>query len=57
MMAEEIKALRHRLGWTQERMARELGVSFATVNRWENGKATPSSLAEQALHRLARRAK
>jgi transcriptional regulator with XRE-family HTH domain len=25
--------------------ARELGVSFATINRWENGKTTPFKLA------------
>lgn len=54
MTPGEIKALREQLGWTQERMARELGVSFSTVNRWEHGK-TPSSLALQALKRLAGR--
>jgi transcriptional regulator with XRE-family HTH domain len=27
---------------SQEEMARELGVSFATVNRWETGKAKPT---------------
>ena len=56
MTPEEIKALRLRLEWTQEHMARELGVSFPTVNRWEKGKAKPSSLAVQALERLERRA-
>lgn len=57
MTAEEVKALREQLGWTQERMARELGVSFATVNRWEKGHTTPSNLAEKTLERLARRTK
>ncbi|MBW2062778.1 MAG: helix-turn-helix transcriptional regulator, partial [Deltaproteobacteria bacterium] len=26
-------------------LAHELGVSFATINRWENGKTTPFKLA------------
>jgi type I restriction enzyme M protein len=32
---------RTELGWTQEQLARELGVVFSTVNRWENGKGEP----------------
>lgn len=57
MMPEEIKALRDRLGWTQEQMARELGVSWTTVNRWENGRVKPSRLAVLALERLEHRPK
>lgn len=30
-------------------MARQLGVSFQTVNRWENGKAVPSQMAMRLL--------
>jgi DNA-binding transcriptional regulator YiaG len=30
---------------SQEGLARELGVSFATVNRWENSHVKPSKLA------------
>lgn len=33
-------------------MARELGVSFSTVNRWERGKTTPSPLASKSLEGL-----
>ncbi len=32
-------------GYSQEQLARELDVSFATINRWENGKTEPSRLA------------
>lgn len=32
------------LGLSQERMAILLGVSFATVNRWESGRSAPSGL-------------
>lgn len=53
MKAEEIRRLRLSLGWPQETLARELGVSFSTVNRWENGKAMPSPMAKKALAVLA----
>jgi len=40
-----VKELRERLSLTQEALAETLGVSFATVNRWENGWTAPSKLA------------
>lgn len=40
-----VKEVRKQLGISQEDLARELGVSFASVNRWENGKTNPSRLA------------
>ena len=48
--------LRKRLGMTQEQLARELGVTVGTVNRWENGRFRPSPLALRGLERLAERA-
>jgi transcriptional regulator with XRE-family HTH domain len=39
-----VKEVRKQLGLSQEGLARELGVSFATVNRWENDKTAPSKL-------------
>lgn len=39
--SEQVKNLRKQLGLSQEALAERLGVSFATVNRWENGKAKP----------------
>jgi len=47
--------LRKRLGMTQEQLARELGVTVGTVNRWENGRFRPSPLALRGLERLAER--
>jgi len=38
---ELIKELREHLGMTQEQFAREVGVTFSTVNSWENGKRRP----------------
>ena len=40
-----VKEVRKQLTLSQEGLARELGVSFATVNRWENNHVTPSKLA------------
>ncbi len=48
----EIKALRKGLGRTQEEFAHDVGVTFATVNRWENGKSKPSRLALKVLEAL-----
>lgn len=40
-----VKKVRGIKGYSQEQLARELGVSFATINRWENSKTEPSQLA------------
>lgn len=44
-----VKEVRRQLAMSQEDLARELGVSYATVNRWENGQARPSKLARAQL--------
>ncbi len=41
-----VKEVRAKLGLTQEDFAQELGVSYATVNRWENGQYKPSKMAK-----------
>ena len=46
-----IKQLRLRFNLTQMRFAELMGVSFATINRWENGQTKPSSLAWQQIIR------
>lgn len=50
--SDRIRRLRQKLGLTQQRLAEVLGVSFASINRWENGQARPSGLAIQQLTRL-----
>jgi putative transcriptional regulator len=37
-----IKAIRKESLLSQEAFAKELGVSFTTVNRWESGKCRPT---------------
>ncbi len=41
-------------GMSQQEFADTLGVTFATVNRWENGKAIPNRLAQSGLYDLCR---
>ncbi len=43
-----------RTGLTQEKFAARLGVTFPTINRWENGRARPSPLALQKIEELLR---
>ena len=51
-----IQRLRSRLGLSQEQLARQLGVSFATVNRWESGRTQMSARASRALAEFEARA-
>ena len=36
-----VKDLRQRLGLTQEQFAQRVGVTYGSVNHWENGKRRP----------------
>lgn len=49
-----VRELRERTGLTQEKFAAKLGVTFPTINRWENGRAKPSPLALQRIEELLR---
>ena len=51
-LARKIRELRSRLGLTQEQFAAKVGVTFSTVNRWENGKGKPSPLAMRQIEEL-----
>ena len=44
-IAQHVLEIRLQMGLTQEQFAAKLGVSFPTVNRWENKKTKPSPLA------------
>ncbi len=44
-----VKKLRTELGLTQEQFAAKVGVTFSTVNRWENNKGEPSPLAMKQI--------
>ncbi len=53
MDPKAIKHVRKRLQWSQERLARELGLSYSTISRWERGLSTPSPVAERLLSEIA----
>src|SRR6266571_9040121 len=40
--SSRLSSIRKKLGLSQEHMARLLGVSFASVNRWEGGHSGPT---------------
>ncbi len=50
--SEQIKRLRAKFELTQRALADRLGVSFVTVNRWENEQAKPSQLSWNQLRQL-----
>lgn len=47
-----IKEIRSQLNMTQAEFAEALNTAFATINRWENGKAFPSQMAQDNLLKL-----
>jgi DNA-binding transcriptional regulator YiaG len=53
-LSKKIKAIRQYLKLSQEELAHKLGVSFTSVNRWENGQTKPSKLARKQLEALCK---
>jgi transcriptional regulator with XRE-family HTH domain len=51
-LGAKLKQIRAKMGWAQEDLAREIGVSLSTVQRWEKPSAKPNRLARKALARL-----
>ncbi len=47
--SQVLKNIRNQLELTQEQFARELEISFSTLNRWENGRTMPSMLAKKHI--------
>ena len=44
-----VKELRERLGLTQEQFAQKVGVTYGSVNHWENGKRRPQPFLVRRL--------
>lgn len=53
-MKELIKNIRAKLNMNQTEFAEMLNVTFATVNRWENGRVVPNKLAQAKLYELCK---
>lgn len=54
-MKELLKQFRTKLMMSQEQLSQILGVSSVTVNRWENGKATPNLIAQKQLFEVCKK--
>lgn len=48
--SEQVRYVREQLRFSQKQLADALSVSFATINRWENSKVTPSNLAKKTFY-------
>jgi DNA-binding transcriptional regulator YiaG len=51
----DIKTIRLEFGFTQEDLARKLGLTLSTVSKWEQGVTSPSPLAREKLDRLLKK--
>lgn len=49
-----IKAIRDKNFITQTELAEQLGVSFASVNRWEQGHHEPTMKAKRKIAQICR---
>lgn len=53
-MQDLIKKIRSHMNMNQTEFAERLNVTFATVNRWENGRALPNKLAQDKIYDLCK---
>ena len=53
-MQDLIKKIRSHINMNQTELAEKLNVTFATVNRWENGRAVPNKLAQDKIYDLCK---
>ncbi len=53
-MQSLLKQIRTHLNMSQTEFAEQLNVTFATVNRWENGRAVPNKLAQSRIYELCK---
>lgn len=51
-----LRKYREKVLLTQTELAKELGVSFASVNRWENGQFEPTMKIKRKLRDLFKEA-
>ena len=54
-IAALVRETRHRLGLTQFQFAQKLGVSFQSVNRWENGRTQPLPIVLKQIEEVLRK--
>lgn len=52
---EKVKFVRKQLYLSQETLAKELGISFSTVNRWEGGVHLPTLMMQKKFFEFCSR--
>ena len=52
---DKLVLIRARLHLSQEALARELNVSFSTINRWEKGRSVPQRRYEVAIDEFCKK--
>ena len=55
LLGKRIQELRKKTGLSQEKFAKEIGVSFATINRWERGLNEPNYEGQKAIHEFCKK--
>ena len=51
-----LKEYREKMFLSQEDLAQKLGISYVTVNRWENGKFEPTIKMKKKLYNMFKKA-
>ena len=51
----DVRDIRQSLGFTQEDLARTLGLALSTVSKWEQGISAPSRLAREKIEKLVKK--
>jgi len=49
-----VKRLREHMRLTQEQFAQAVGVTYSTVNQWENGRRRPQPYLQRKLREMER---
>jgi transcriptional regulator with XRE-family HTH domain len=53
MTGKQIRTIRKKLGLTQEKFAAAVGVTFQSVNRWENDQHEASEIAIKSIQNIS----
>lgn len=48
-LSEYMRKVRRGMEMSQQELAKELNVSYSSINRWENKQVTPSKLARKSF--------
>ena len=51
-LIERLQEYRLRNRISQKKLGKMLGVTFATINRWENGHGKPNKISEYHIRKL-----